>query len=109
MLCDYGLFSALDGRKHGLEKDCLRRVQCRRADAVRGERASGHPHASGLPPAERALSVGDVLLGEVEAHVKRRHLIHLVRVESGQAYRRGRVGLRGGQLGETVDAAAWLG
>ena len=69
MLCDYGLFGALDGRKHGLEKDCLRRVQCRRADAVRGERASGHPHASGLPPAERALSVGDVLLGEVEAHV----------------------------------------
>ena len=81
----------------------MRRVQCRRADAVRGKRASGHPHAFGLPPAERALSVGDVLLGEVEAHVKRRHLIHLVRVEAEQAYRRGRVGLRGGELGETVD------
>ena len=84
MLCDYGLFSALDGRKHGLEKDCLRRMQCRRADTVRGERTSCHLHTFSLPPAERALSVGDVLLGEVEAHVERRHLIHLVGVEAGR-------------------------
>ena len=84
-------------------------MQCRRADAVRGERTSGHLHTFGLPPAERALSVGDVLLGKVEAHVERRHLIHFVGVEAGQAYRRGRVGLRSGELGETIDGGRLVG
>ena len=78
-------------------------MQRRRTDAVGGERASGHLHAVGGPPAERALSVADVLLGQVEAHVERGYHVHGVRIEAGQSNRRGRVGLRRGQLREAVD------
>ena len=49
------------------------------------------------------MAVADVLLGQVEAHVERGHLVYGVRVEAGQLHGSGRVGLRGGQLGETVD------
>ena len=51
-------------------------MQRRRADAIGGERAAGHLHTVGGPPAERALAVADVLLGQVEAHVERGYLVY---------------------------------
>ena len=78
-------------------------MNCRRTDAVGGERAAGHLHTVGGPPAERALAVADVLLGQVEAHVERGYLVYGVRIEAGQLHGSGRVGLRRSQLREAVD------
>ena len=57
-------------------------MQRRRADAIGGERTAGHLHTIGGPPAERALAVADVLLGQVEAHVERGHHVYGVRIEA---------------------------
>ena len=76
-----------------LEQHGLGRVKSRRANAIGGKRTTRHPHAFSGPPTQRTLPVADILLGQIETYLKRRHLVYGIGIKTGQAHGGGRVGL----------------